>query len=106
DKWLEKCLNSFTERFDKAFIRWRTLYQVAKSMNHKAHLTLNDPHITQSNPLYKEARRQYNIALKQIELLRNQNNREFGGESEFYVFRYLASEGFLPGYNFTRLPVR
>jgi hypothetical protein len=27
-------------------------------------------------------------------------------ESEFYIFRYLASEGFLPGYNFTRLPVR
>ncbi len=106
DTWLEKCLNSFTERFDKAFTRWRTLYKVAKSMNHKAHLTLNDPHMKQGNPLYKEARRQYNIALKQIELLRNQNNREFGGESEFYVFRYLASEGFLPGYNFTRLPVR
>src|SRR5690606_17941217 len=25
---------------------------------------------------------------------------------EFYTFRYLASEGFLPGYNFTRLPIR
>lgn len=26
--------------------------------------------------------------------------------SEFYVFRYLAAEGLLPGYNFTRLPLR
>ena len=26
--------------------------------------------------------------------------------SEFYVFRYRAAEGFLPGYNFTRLPLR
>ncbi|MDP4028414.1 MAG: hypothetical protein Q8P42_05540 [Gallionella sp.] len=26
--------------------------------------------------------------------------------SEFYPYRYLASEGFLPGYNFTRLPIR
>ncbi|HLX52683.1 MAG TPA: DUF1998 domain-containing protein, partial [Aquella sp.] len=26
--------------------------------------------------------------------------------SEFYPYRYLASEGFLPGYGFTRLPVR
>ena len=26
--------------------------------------------------------------------------------SEFYPYRYLASEGFLPGYNFTRLPLR
>ena len=26
--------------------------------------------------------------------------------SEFYPYRYFASEGFLPGYNFTRLPIR
>ncbi len=26
--------------------------------------------------------------------------------SEFYPYRYLAAEGFFPGYNFTRLPVR
>ena len=30
-------------------------------------------------------------------------NRE---ENEFYPYRYLASEGFLPGYNFTKLPQR
>lgn len=29
-----------------------------------------------------------------------------GQLSEFYVYRYLAAEGFLPGYNFTRLPLR
>ena len=27
-------------------------------------------------------------------------------ESDFYPYRYLASEGFLPGYNFPALPVR
>ncbi|MEX2566428.1 MAG: Zn-binding domain-containing protein, partial [Cyclobacteriaceae bacterium] len=32
--------------------------------------------------------------------------RDGTNESEFYVYRYLAAEGFLPGYNFTRLPVR
>ncbi len=26
-------------------------------------------------------------------------------QSDFYVYRYLASEGFLPGYNFPRLPL-
>lgn len=31
------------------------------------------------------------------------NNKD---QSEFYPYRYLAAEGFLPGYNFTRLPVR
>lgn len=106
EEWLQRTLDSFTKRFDSAFNRWRKLYQVAKSMNEKAHLTLNDPNVKHGSEKYKEARRQYNIALKQVELLTNQGNREFGGESEFYVFRYLASEGFLPGYNFTRLPVR
>lgn len=27
-------------------------------------------------------------------------------DNEFYPYRYLASEGFLPGYNFTKLPLR
>jgi hypothetical protein len=27
-------------------------------------------------------------------------------DSDFYPYRYLAAEGFLPGYNFPRLPVR
>src|SRR5262249_3205140 len=27
-------------------------------------------------------------------------------ESDFYPYRYLASEGFLPGYNFPALPIR
>ena len=34
----------------------------------------------------------------------NQTNRQ--EESDFYPYRYLAGEGFLPGYNFPRLPVR
>ena len=40
-------------------------------------------------------------------LLENQSeNKKNSTLSEFYTFRYLASEGFLPGYNFTRLPIR
>ena len=34
---------------------------------------------------------------------RSNTSRE---ESDFYPYRYLASEGFLPGYNFPALPVR
>src|SRR5690606_32087223 len=73
--WLERKLESFKERFDSAFNRWRNLYQVAKSMNAKAHRTLNDPNIKHGSDQYKEARRQYNVALKQVELLTNQNSR-------------------------------
>src|SRR5262249_14962594 len=36
-------------------------------------------------------------------LLQEDTKRE---EGDFYPYRYLASEGFLPGYNFPALPVR
>ena len=44
-------------------------------------------------------------AQRQIDLLVNDQSgsRQL---SEFYPYRYMASEGFLPGYNFTRLPLR
>ena len=42
-------------------------------------------------------------ARRQIELLLNQTEST---ESDFYPYRYLACEGFLPGYNFPRLPIR
>ena len=43
-------------------------------------------------------------ARRQLALLRNETPRY--EESDFYPYRYLATEGFLPGYNFPRLPVR
>jgi len=54
----------------------------------------------------REAKRMHNAGMEQRALLLNDSNNSFGNDSEFYIFRYLASEGFLPGYNFTRLPVR
>ena len=45
------------------------------------------------------------MAEERLNLLKNDKNRN-STLSEFYTFRYLASEGFLPGYNFTRLPIR
>jgi len=45
------------------------------------------------------------LARRQLSILRNEQ-RGSRSHSEFYPYRYLADEGFLPGYNFTRLPVR
>lgn len=106
ESWLHTQAAKFLQRFDAAFDRWRMLYQNALSMKARAQAAIDDPTIKYSSPEAKEARRQRNVAEKQVALLRNEQNREYGNESEFYVFRYLAAEGFLPGYNFTRLPVR
>lgn len=106
DQWLHQHVLSFGERFESAFGRWIHLYQAARRMIRKARAILDDVTIRQDNPLKQDAKRRHAAGLKQVELLLNDKKAETGSESEFYVFRYLAAEGFLPGYNFTRLPVR
>lgn len=105
DAWLLNQANSFEQDFDATFDRWRSLYRSAKKMINDAHIVLNDPTIRDKD-IKLEAKRNYGVGLRQADLLTNESNATFGNESEFYVFRYLASEGFIPGYNFTRLPVR
>jgi very-short-patch-repair endonuclease len=52
----------------------------------------------------QQAEQRMKEAVRQRNLLMNiGTTRE---ESDFYPYRYLASEGFLPGYNFPRLPIR
>lgn len=104
--WLERLASGFYPRFEGAFDRWRTLYRNAKRMVDAANITLDDPTIKYDSDQAREARRQRSIGEKQQSLLKNEQDQKFGNNSEFYIFRYLASEGFLPGYNFTRLPVR
>ena len=41
-------------------------------------------------------------AEKQMDLLRGGSDDK---QADFYTYRYLATEGFLPGYNFPRLPL-
>ena len=55
---------------------------------------------------YKKHKRNQDQATRQLDLLRNDLRGKSSELSEFYPYRYLASEGFLPGYNFTRLPLR
>jgi superfamily II DNA/RNA helicase len=106
ENWYQQKINNFLSSFENAFRRWIRLYQSARRMISNARVIMDDVTIRQDADETREARRRHNAGLKQIELLMNVQNRESGSESEFYVFRYLAAEGFLPGYNFTRLPVR
>jgi len=92
--------------FDTAINRWRELYRSAQEQLVRAQGIL-------SNPVYgpnsEERRNAWNLekqAVRQLDLLRNESGNRGNNLSEFYPYRYLASEGFLPGYNFTRLPLR
>ncbi|MDP9809898.1 superfamily II DNA/RNA helicase [Rhizobium tibeticum] len=106
-RWLDD-LDGFVEEIDSAaagrfvgsFDRWRDLYNGAKREQ------------TESNEIQqkstfrpgerKEAARRYYRATEELDLLERGDN---SASSDFYTYRYLATEGFLPGYNFPRLPL-
>ncbi|MEJ5201079.1 MAG: Zn-binding domain-containing protein, partial [Anaerolineales bacterium] len=101
DAWLDRVLEEAPQAFDRAFDRWRELYRAATRQLLEAQSALLHARRAEdqqnSNRLQQEAIRQRNLLL-QIETTRE--------ESDFYPYRYLASEGFLPGYNFPALPIR
>lgn len=100
--WLKSVLIRAPKEFNDAFDRWRELYRAADLQWQEANDKLRYPISDKQERLRAEAQRRE--AEHQKNLLCNiETTRE---ESDFYPYRYLASEGFLPGYNFPRLPVR
>ncbi len=101
EAWIERVLDESRERFDRAFDRWRELYRAATRQfidSSSALLRARRPDDQAiATARQHEARRQLNLLL-QVGVSRE--------EGDFYPYRYLASEGFLPGYNFPALPVR
>ncbi len=101
DTWVESVIAEAPVNFNRAFERWRELYRAAIRQLTEAQHALRR---ARQRDDQAEARRREEEALRQLNLLRQiSTNRE---ESDFYPYRYLASEGFLPGYNFPALPVR
>jgi len=100
EEWLDRVVDEAPRSFDRAFDRWRELYRAASAQLEKAQqLMWQNDRETQ-----ERARRLQGEAIRQRNLLLQQDvARE---EGDFYPYRYLASEGFLPGYNFPALPVR
>ena len=104
DEWSERQINNADKNFDEALNRWRELYRSANKQLQKAQEIINSSLYTNDSQEKRQAYIDQKQANRQLDLLRNQNsNKNF---SEFYPYRYLAAEGFLPGYNFTRLPIR
>ncbi len=111
DTWIRQCIDGFEQAFDNALKRWRQLYQAADKQIKAATLIIENRIYADDHTKKKEAYRSLKQAERQRDLLLNDpievktsgTSRE---QSEFYPYRYLAAEGFLPGYNFTRLPVR
>ncbi|WP_049757144.1 DEAD/DEAH box helicase [Ammonifex degensii] len=101
EEWLENVLRRAPRTFDEAFGRWRELYRATML---RLRETQERHYRSRRRDEQEEARRIMQELDRQRRLLLNETDaRE---EADFYPYRYLASEGFLPGYNFPRLPLR
>lgn len=99
-EWIEETIaNSFTA-FDQACERWRTLYRTAKKQVELHNRIVGD--YSRKREEKERSKKLWAEAIAQIELLTSSDSRP---DSDFYTYRYFASEGFLPGYNFPRLPL-
>jgi hypothetical protein len=95
-----RAIAEIPERFDRAFDRWRELYRaVEEQMSRAGRLRRS----ARDRDTQDSARRAYEEAERQRNLLL-QIGVEYE-ESDFYPYRYLACEGFLPGYNFPHAPL-
>lgn len=104
DDWIDITINDAPLAFNRALDRWRKMYKAANKLLSEATETINNPIYTDSSSERKEALSKQKQGIRQRDLLTNTSSKKL--ISEFYPYRYLASEGFLPGYNFTRLPLR
>ena len=88
------------QEFSEAFDRWRQLYEGARAQLKEANRK-SEMHGLSAKER-RTAKTQQAQADEQLALLERGTS---SGGSDFYTYRYLATEGFLPGYNFPRLPL-
>jgi superfamily II DNA/RNA helicase len=100
DAFSEEIVQKAARRFDQAFNRWRDLFIAAEVQRDTARRTMDNysaPHHEKRAAQVRHAQ-----AMDQLNLLQKGTSSL---SSDFYTYRYLATEGFLPGYNFPRLPL-
>jgi hypothetical protein len=105
--WLEDTHSFATDvnenaplNFHLSFDRWRDLYVGARKEREEADKINSQSGISQKER--RAAQDRYGRANSEIGML---EKGQTGNSSDFYTYRYLATEGFLPGYNFPRLPL-
>lgn len=103
DEWIEDRIERAPEKFDASFDRWRDLFRAAVIDQYEQNKRVVDH--TLSPGEQSRARTRRREAETQTNLLLNRSTDSKSVMSDFNPYRYLASEGFLPGYSFPRLPL-
>ncbi|MDR1520857.1 MAG: DEAD/DEAH box helicase [Planctomycetota bacterium] len=100
EDWLERTLTNLPAAFESACERWWRLYADACRQADRNHQITTNASRTANDK--QDAKRLWNEAQSQMQLLSGQGDVRQG---DFWSYRYFASEGFLPGYSFPRLPL-
>lgn len=100
DEWLAENISHIPISFNDSCERWRNLYISALRQAQKQDKIIRDSSRPATDRAQAEQLRRN--AESQLRLLTESANLI---QSDFYSYRYFASEGFLPGYNFPRLPL-
>lgn len=103
DGWVASVVGGAASAFDRACDRWRDLYASARAEQQAAFEQTKNISATKRDR--DDAERRQREARQRIDLLLNDAGDSGYNQSDFYTYRYLASEGFLPGYSFPRLPL-
>jgi very-short-patch-repair endonuclease len=101
DGWVADQVQAAPGALDTALDRWRALYRSARTEYTEQTRLAVDPKARRADR--DSANRRAYDARQQLSLLGNDNSER--GQTDFYSYRYFASEGFLPGYSFPRLPL-
>ncbi|GAA1895439.1 DEAD/DEAH box helicase [Streptomyces sodiiphilus] len=103
DEWIEDRIERAPREFDAAFDRWRQLFRAAVIDQYEQNKRVVDHTLSPGEQGRARSRRRE--AETQTNLLLNRSADSKSVMSDFNPYRYLASEGFLPGYSFPRLPL-
>lgn len=100
ERWLDNVLGSIQDSFERSMERWRNLVrgartQLLRQADRLARAGADSAERKQAERLQREASAQLGVLMNEAKDQRG----------DFYPYRYLAAEGFLPGYNFPRLPI-
>ena len=100
ENWLDDVMRELPGNFEKACDHWRNLYRAAIQQRDRQTAIAND--VSRNRKERDTAENLRAEAIAQINLLLGSGDIK---QEDFYSYRYFASEGFLPGYNFPRLPL-
>lgn len=99
-EYVRQVIECAPQEFSGALERWRVLFDATRQQMNMADQIVKSH--TASHTERQNAQRRYGDAARQYAVLLKSGNTQ---NTDFYTYRYLASQGFLPGYNFPRLPL-